>query len=142
LLLIYAAALVGVTPTPAERGEVDHIITQGQFSEVPPDVKRFQHHAANLQVLPARVNESRGGTRLDLLRDPTLRDPVEKFSRIKKEDFARYAQVTQAHELTRDRGAMLRHVLCELRESFVSDPKQFEGPSSDIWVTQVAGANS
>ena len=99
---------------------VDHIIPQDLFDKSTlPDKKYLKHNLFNLAFLPQSDNSSKGNKRLDEITDSWLKDQIEKYTFIKKEDFPKYSKLNNWKELKDFRKEIFLEVFQKEREDLL-----------------------
>ena len=84
--------------------EVDHILPQSLFSTSAIEDKRVvQDNLLNLGLLPKRENICKSNAKLSMIDDDWLIDQIEKYEFIKKEDFAKYSNISNYKEMFEER---------------------------------------
>ncbi|ELZ90081.1 DUF262 domain-containing protein [Haloferax sulfurifontis] len=121
LLLRYYYVLTQKRPTDVGEMSIDHIIPSKEFESSPDeDIKRYEHHIANLAEIPGRENSTKGSKTLEQISDPWLKSEIERFTGIESDNFGDYSDVTDIEDLIEDRGKVMIDQFLEGRRELLS----------------------
>jgi hypothetical protein len=133
LLLMYAMVLAHLRPDDThETIHVDHIVPQRLFKETQASLQGGLHHISNLELLPESINAVKSGRRLSEVTEPNILAAIERFSRIRQADFARFSSVASTDLLRERRGRTLKSLLIDERLLVLTDPDVHADPG--VWV--------
>lgn len=80
--------------------ELDHIIPQDTFNNSTVERKEVkQHNILNLGLLPKNENISKGKKRLIEINNNWMRDQIEKYEYVSRDDFALYSDLANLDEI-------------------------------------------
>ena len=102
--------------------EVDHIIPQDLFRNSVVDNKEvLMHSLFNLALLPKNENASKGKKRLVEITDSWLKDQIEKYAFIPKDDYQIYSDITNFEKLKKLREPIFLNAFTVNRESILNN---------------------
>lgn len=102
--------------------EVDHILPQSLFkSSAIQNSDTIVHNLYNLGLLPKDENISKSNKRLIEITDDWLIDQIEKYEFIKKDDFVKYSNLNNFHELNKYRGSIILEAFNSKRDNILNN---------------------